>query len=56
MSQSEEERMEMYTELVAKYSKAFYRRVHKLFELEDLAQEIWVTLFELEENGKADNF
>jgi len=47
MSQSNKE-LEMYEELVAKYSKAYYRKVHDLFELEELAQEVWLVILERE--------
>ncbi len=44
---------ELYKELVAKYSKAYYKKVSSLFELDDLAQEVWLAIVEAE---NADQF
>ena len=44
-----DERIELYNELVEKYSKAYYKKVHDIFELEDLAQEVWQVLLQVEE-------
>jgi RNA polymerase sigma factor (sigma-70 family) len=48
----DEQRYEMFEELIEKYSKAFYKKVNSLFELEDIKQEMWVHLIEVynEEN------
>jgi DNA-directed RNA polymerase specialized sigma24 family protein len=43
--------MELYTELVGKYSKAYHKKMQDLFDIEDIAQEIWVTLLSEEEKG-----
>ena len=41
----------MYEELVAKYSKAYYKKMSDLFALEELASEVWLLLLEKEEEG-----
>jgi DNA-directed RNA polymerase specialized sigma24 family protein len=43
-----DDRLQIYEELIEKYSKAFYARVSSLFELEDLAQEMWKCILEVE--------
>jgi len=40
-----------YTDLVAKYSKTYYRRMSDLFELEDIAQELWLLLLDIQNKG-----
>lgn len=47
-----DERLELYNDLISRYSKAFYKRVSNLFELEDLAQEMWKCILEVEANEK----
>lgn len=44
----------LFAELADKYSKAYYKKVSDLFELDELAQEIWMLLLELEEENAYD--
>jgi DNA-directed RNA polymerase specialized sigma24 family protein len=50
----DKERIKMYEELVAKYSKVYFKKVSSLFALSDLAQEIWIVLLGVEEENVYD--
>lgn len=41
-----------YRKLIDRYSKAYYARVKDLFDLEDIAQEMWMALLKAEQGGK----
>jgi len=44
----ETEEYNKYKGLIDRYSKTFYNRVSDMFELEDLAQQMWLVLLEAE--------
>jgi RNA polymerase sigma factor (sigma-70 family) len=46
------DKYEEYKELVEKYSKAYYKKVGDLFDIEDLRQEVWMSLLSAEEEYK----
>jgi len=45
----DDNKYKLYSNLVKKYSKAYYKKVSDLFDLDELAQELWVCLLSADE-------